>query len=591
MLTFIYSLLPFLRWSKDVNQETLKADVMAGITGAILVLPQGVAYALIAGLPPEFGLYTAIVSATFASFFGSSMHMISGPTAALSIVAATVITSVTADISVDNSAVDYITLMITLTFMVGVIQLALGFLNFGVLVNFISHSVVQGFTSGAAVIIAASQMKNLLGFQVESNGTLMSYIMGVLDNIKETNITALSIGLVTVAIAFMFKRYVKRVPYLLGAMVLGALLCFLIDGAVKGVFLLDELSGTLPPFRLPSFDSDVLSVLLSGAFAVALLGLIEAASIARSIAMRSKQQIEGNQEFIGQGVSNVIGGFLSCYPSSGSFTRSGGNYDAGAKTPLASLFSALLVILFVLFIPSITRFIPVPVMAGSIIVITWNLFDVKGFIETLKSEKAEVITFLGTFVCTLCIQLEFAIYVGVLISIGCYLHKTSRPKVTLVAPLVSDEGKRRIRNVARYALQECPEVKMIRVDGSIFFGSSEHLQKSLQGLGDKGHDKVIVISKGINFIDATGQHMLINEIERIEKKGGRIIFSSLKGNVCDDLEKTELKNQLDDDRLFDTTSQAISDMIQHISAESCTACTSRVFHDCPVIKKRQRCTL
>lgn len=576
MRSFLCSLLPFLCWSKDVNQVSLKADVMAGITGAILVLPQGVAYALIAGLPPEFGLYTAIVSAAFAAFFGSSMHMISGPTAALSIVAATVITSATANISID-----YISLMITLTFMVGIIQLVLGFLNFGVLVNFISHSVVQGFTSGAAVIIAASQMKNFLGFDVESNGTLLGYVLGVFDHLEQTNMTALGIGLTTVMVAFLFKKYVKRVPYLLGAMVCGALLCIALNGEMKGVHLLDALSGTLPPISLPSFDSDVWSVLLSGAFAVALLGLIEAASIARSIAMRSKQQINGNQEFIGQGVSNFVGGFFSCYPSSGSFTRSGGNYDAGARTPLASLFSALIVVLFVLFMPSITQYIPMPVMAGSILVITWNLFDLKGFKETIQSEKTEVITFLGTFICTLCIQLEYAIYVGVLISIGCYLHKTSRPKITLVAPLVSSEGKRRVRNVNRYALQECPEVKMIRVDGSIFFGSSEHLQKYLQALSDTHHDRIIVISKGINFIDGTGQHMLINEIERIEKQGGKIIFSSLKGNVCDDLEKTELKKMLDDERLFDTTSQAISTMIEHIHPDKCAQCTARVFHDCP----------
>lgn len=581
MRSFLCSLLPFLSWSKEVNQTSLKADVIAGITGAILVLPQGVAYALIAGLPPELGLYTAIVSATFAAFFGSSMHMISGPTAALSIVAATVVTSAAATVSVDNSSVDYISLMITLTLMVGIIQLVLGFLNFGVLVNFISHSVVQGFTSGAAVIIAASQIKNLLGIQVESNGTLVSYAIGVINNINETNVIALGIGFATVIIALILKKYVKRIPYLLGGMVFGALLCFLMDGSTKGVHLLNELSGKLPPLSLPNLDNDVLSILLSGAIAVALLGLIEAASIARSIAMRSKQQINGNQEFIGQGVSNVVGGFLSCYPSSGSFTRSGGNYDAGAKTPMASLFSALFVILFVLFIPSVTRFIPVPVMAGSILVITWNLFDIKGFVEAIKSERAEVLTFLGTFVCTLCIQLEYAIYVGVLISIGCYLHKTSRPKVTLVAPLVNDEGKRRIRNVNRYALQECPEIKMIRVDGSVFFGSSEHLQKYLQGLGGTNNDKIIVISKGVNFIDATGQHMLINEIERIENKGGKIIFSSLKGNVCDDLEKTELKKRLDDGRLFDTTSQAISKMIQHIDSEKCAHCSARVFHDCP----------
>ena len=577
MYSFLYSFLPFLYWSKNINRETLKSDLSAGITGAILVLPQGVAYAVIAGLPPEFGLYTAIVSGTVAAFFGSSMHMISGPTAALSIVAATVVNN-----AVDQNTLDYILMMITLTFMVGVIQLVLGFLKFGVLINFISHTVVQGFTSGAAVIIAASQITNILGFQIESNGSLINYVKSALDNLQQTNLTALILALSTIIVAFIFKKYVQPIPYLLGAMIIGAVLCFLIDGAIKGVYLLDELSGTMPPLSHPSFDFDILATLFLGALSVALLGLIEAASIARSIAIRSKQKIKGNQEFIGQGISNFVGAMFSCYPSSGSFTRSGGNYDAGAKTPIASLFSAVIVILFVLFLPALTTYIPVPVMAGTIIAITWNLFDIKGFIETIKSDKSEAITFLGTFICTLCIQLEYAIYAGVLISIILYLHKTSRPRITSVAPVINIDGKRRIRNVNRYSQQECPEIKLIRVDGSIFFASSSHVQTYLQKLTEINDDNIIVISKGINFIDSTAQHMLINEIERIEKKRGKIIFSSLKGNVYDDLEKTELKKILDDGRIFDTTSEAINVMIKNITSEKCNQCSFNVFKDCPI---------
>ena len=578
MHSLLYSLFPFLHWSKNINRETLKGDLGAGVTGAILVLPQGVAYALIAGLPPEFGLYTTIVSATLAAFFGSSMHMISGPTAALSIVAATVVTN-----AIGHDSIDYVSMMLTLTFMVGVIQLMLGLLNFGVLINFISHSVIQGFTSGAAIIIAASQITNLLGFEVKNDDSLIGYLTGALDNLQETNLNALNIALVTIITALILKKYVKRIPYLLGAMVLGTVFCFLINGSTKGVYLLDKLAGTLPPLSQPSFDYEVLSALFFGAFSVALLGLIEAASIARSIAMRSKQKIEGAQEFIGQGLSNFIGGFLSCYPSSGSFTRSGGNYDAGAKTPIASLFSALIVISFVLFFPTVTTYIPLPVMASMIMVITWNLFDIKAFISTVKSDRPEALTFIGTFIFTLCIPLEYAIYVGVFISIGLYLYKTSRPKITLVAPIINTGGERSIRSVNRHSLQECPEIKMIRIDGSLFFASSQHVQTYLQVLSKTDNENIIVISKGINFIDATAQQMLINEIERIERKGGKIIFSSLKGNVYDDLEKTKLKIILDENRVFDSTSEAINVMIQNINPKKCSYCPAKVFHDCPVV--------
>ncbi|MBR7889659.1 SulP family inorganic anion transporter [Marinomonas sp. A79] len=512
-------------------------------------------------LPPEFGLYTAIVSATLA---------------ALSIVAATVVSKATT-----MTSVDYISLMLTLTLMVGVIQLVLGFLKVGVLVNFISHSVVQGFTAGAAIIIAASQLKNLLGLNVQSDGSLSSYFLGVVVNIEQTNMFSLSIGLATVLFAVLLRRYVKRVPYLLGAMVLGAALCFVLGAEQQGVIVLDALSGALPVFRLPSVDADVLSVLLSGAIAVALLGLIEAASIARSIAMRSKQQIDGNQEFVGQGMSNIIGSVFSCYPSSGSFTRSGGNYDAGAKTPLASVFAACFVVLFLLFLPSVTHYIPVPVMAGSIMVITWNLFNIKGFLTTLRAEKSEVLTFLGTFLCTLFLQLEYAIYAGVFISIGCYLYRTSRPKITRVAPLVQEGAKRQIRNIVRYDLAECPEIKLIRVDGSVFFGSSDHLQKALQQLLAQQHRKIILIAKGINFIDSSGQHMLLDEIKKIEAAGGHVFFSSLKGHVCDDLEGSDFKNFLDQGRLFTSSTAAINTMIAKVEPDKCAACVNRVFLDCP----------
>ena len=222
-------------------------------------------------------------------------------------------------------------------------------------------------------------------------------------------------------------------------------------------------------------------------------------------------------------------------------------------------------------------------MASMIMVITWNLFDIKAFISTVKSDRPEALTFIGTFIFTLCIPLEYAIYVGVFISIGLYLYKTSRPKITLVAPIINTVGERSIRSVNRHSLQECPEIKMIRIDGSLFFASSQHVQTYLQVLSKTDNENIIVISKGINFIDATAQQMLINEIERIERKGGKIIFSSLKGNVYDDLEKTKLKIILDENRVFDSTSEAINVMIQNINPKKCSYCPAKVFHDCPVV--------
>lgn len=563
-------------WLSYVNRNTIKADIIAGSTGAILVIPQGIAYALIAGLPPEFGLYTAIISATLAAFFGSSMHMISGPTAALSIVSAVVINN-----AFPHHTEHYIIMMVTLTFMVGVIQLTLGILKFGLFINFISHTVVQGFTAGAALIIAASQINNLLGLNITTERYFMSYLINSLSNIKETNFYSLCIAITTIATAFFLKKHIPKSPYLLISMIVGVLTCFIIEGSKHGVEMLGSLSGRLPETNTITFNIHDLTSLSLGAFSIALLGLVEASSISRGISIRSKQKINNNKEFIGQGISNLLGSFFSCYPSTGSFTRSGGNYDSGAKTPLASLFSALIVVFFMFMAPSVTTYIPNPVMAASIMVITWNLLNFKELKGVMILEKSEVITFISTFICTLLFSLEYSIYIGTTISIFFYLYKTSHPKITSVAPKQNKNGTRSIRSVTRNSLQECPEIKIIRIDGSLFFASSPHVQAHLQKITSMGYEKIIVISKGINFIDSSAQEMLSGEMERIKKSKGEIFFCSLKGTVYDSLENTGFKESLDNNQQFNSTSNAIRTMIHNIPSEKCSKCPKKVFLDCP----------
>jgi len=298
---------------------------MAGLTGAVIVLPQGVAYALIAGLPPEYGLYTAIVTPVIAGLFGSSLHLVSGPAAAISIV----VLSVVSNVFPPDSA-EFIPAVLTLTFLTGLIQLALGLARLGVLVNFISHTVVIGFTAGAAVLIASSQMKYVLGLPVPTNSSFTQTWTALAQQLGATNFYALTIALATVLSTLFLKRVNPRLPTMLFGMIMGSLLCWLIDGGRQGV----PLVGGLPGFTVPDFSFHTINALLPGAVAVAILGLVEAVSIARAIAMRSGQRIDGNQEFIGQGLSNTGASFFSCFAGSGSFTRSGVNYDAGAQTPL-----------------------------------------------------------------------------------------------------------------------------------------------------------------------------------------------------------------------------------------------------------------
>ncbi|MZI93627.1 STAS domain-containing protein [Vibrio sp. CAIM 722] len=557
-----------------LNPTTLKDDFWAGLTGAVLVLPQGIAYAIIAGLSPQVGLYTSIISGTLAAIFGSSKHMISGPTAALSMVLAT---SLAALHNVNNASI--LSLVALITLMIGVIQLALAVLKVGRLVDVISHTVIQGFTSGAAVLIAASQFKYLLGIEVSSSPTLIGYLSAIWQGIGQTNITVLSIGGITVVSALIWKRYIKKVPYLLGSMIIGSTVCYFIAPTTSApIPMVTALSGSLPTLTLPEFSSSLLSQLLPAATAIAFLGLIEAASISRSIALRSKQKVEGNREFIGQGISNLVGAFFSCYPSSGSFTRSGGNFDSGAKTPIASVISGLFVLIVMLLLPGMTQYIPMSVMAAGIMVIAWNLFDIKGIVSAIGKSRSELLIFAGTFFCTLFIKLEYAIYVGIGLSYLVFLSNTVLPKLTEVAP-IERHGKRELRKVERYHLEECPKIKILRVEGALYFGSTTYVQNILHEYAKNGITHCILVMRGVNFIDLSGEHFLLDNMNNPQGEC-RVLPCSLLGFVIDNLKIRELSQAFLDKPTAVTAENSIRVAVEGVDNEVCKTCTKRIFNEC-----------
>ncbi|WP_372743014.1 SulP family inorganic anion transporter [Neptunomonas sp.] len=577
MNRWILQLLPFLVWGRQLKIQNIIDDLMAGITGAVIVLPQGVAYAFIAGLPPEYGLYTAIITPVIAALFGSSFHLISGPTAAISIV----VMSVASGIG-DLNLSQYIAAVLTITLLAGLIQLALGLLRMGAVVNFISHTVVIGFTAGAAVLISASQLKHLFGVTVPNGLSFTEGMNQLIGQLGDTNLYSVSIGILTLVSALIARKINKKLPHLLIGMLIGSVSCLVLNGANNGVSLVGALPGTLPPFSVPDLSVDTVQSLVSGAFAVALLGLIEAVSIARAIAIRSHQQINGNQEFIGQGLSNIVGSFLSCYPGSGSFTRSGANYDAGAKTPMAAIFAAGILALIIVTVPGITTYLPLPAMAGAILLIAWNLIDFHHIKQILKANKSEASVLMITLLSTLLIELEFAIYIGVFMSLAFYLRRTSKPTVMDVAP-IQNHTKRSIKNINRYNLEQCPQLKIIRIDGSLFFGATDHIQRKIRQLTNHTTEAnfILIIGKGVNFIDVAGAEMLIQEINRLEQKGGDILFSSFKGTVMDELDRIGYLDKLNKKRFYEFPESALREGIERLNTIRCQNCTANIFRECP----------
>ncbi|MBA5248130.1 MAG: SulP family inorganic anion transporter, partial [Gammaproteobacteria bacterium] len=417
-------LFPFLAWFKLVTKETLKADLIAGLTGAVIVLPQGVAFATIAGLPPEYGLYTAMVTPIIAALFGSSLHLVSGPTTAISIVVFSAISH-----HAEPGSAEFISLALTLTLLAGIYQLAFGLARLGAMVNFVSHTVVIGFTAGAAILIASSQLSHITGIFVPKGESFLHTLMGLYQGMGNTNFYLVTIGLTTLVTAILIKKFLPKLPNLLIAMIVGSLLAIYFQQFTSNIKLVGEIPAHLPPFSMPDFSFKTIKMLAPEAFAVALLGLIEAVSISRAVATKSNQRIHANQEFIGQGMSNIFGSFMSSYAGSGSFTRSGLNYASGAKTPLSAIFAAIILMAIVLLIAPLMGYLPIAAMAGVILVVAYNLIDFHHIRETLSFSVEESAVLITTFLATLFLELEFAIYLGVLLSLILFLAKTSTPEI------------------------------------------------------------------------------------------------------------------------------------------------------------------
>lgn len=528
----VASLFPMRTWIKQVNSSNLQADFWAGLTGAVMVLPQGIAFALIAGLPPEFGLYSAIVVQLIAGFFGSSWHMVTGPTVALSIV----IPSILGSYAVVGSP-QYIGLALTLMFIVGIIQLAFGIFRLGGLVNFISHTVIIGFTAGAGTLIMTSQLPTLLGISIPRGLSVFEKFPIIIEKASFFHYQSIIIALVTMIVAILVKRIKRTYPHMLLGILAGVIACYLMGGEKTGVAMLGALPSAMPQMVFPTLNFHTISELLPSAFALALLGLIEAVSIARSIAVRSHQRIDGNQEFFGQGLANTIGSCFSCYVGSGSFSRSAINYDSGAKTPIALLVTAAIVALVLVFIPEVTRFLPLPAMAGAIILAGFNLFDFKHIFLIAKTSRNELSIIIVTFFSTLLLNLEFAIYAGVILSLILYLQKTSHPLVTQVdfsSIYNQQQDTEHSGNTPKTA-----SITVLRVNGSLFFGAVDHVQNRLTELNaGQRWLHVIILAEGVNIIDIAGIEMLVNERNKLRKRGGDLYVIGLKSHVRRKLRKS-----------------------------------------------------
>jgi SulP family sulfate permease len=574
---WLHKLLPMLQWWSMVDRRSLRADLLAGLTGTIILVPQAVAYAGIAGLPPEYGLYTAIVPVIVAALFGSSWHLVSGPTAALSIV----IFATLSPLATPGSAA-YIQLTLTLTFMTGVLMLAMGLARLGVLVNFISHSVVTGFTVGAAVLIAASQLKNFFGVAAPASASFIETLRLFAQHLPDTNPYVLAVGATTLAASIATKRYAPKLPHMIVAMVVGSLCALLLQslfGPDTGIATVSAIPRSLPPLSLPTLDAGTLRELAPVALALAMLSLTEAIAIARAIALKSGQRIDSSQEFVGQGLANVLGSFASGYVSSGSFTRSGVNYSAGARTPLAPVFSALFLVLTLLALAPLVRFLPVASMAAILLMVAYSLVDVHHIRSIVRTGRAETAILSATLLATLFLHLEFAIYVGVLLSLMVFLERTARPAIRNAIPA---PGEHSYHFVPQEGEPDCCQMKMVFIDGAIYFGAVDHVQRNLRAIdaANPAHKHLLLLAPGINFIDSSGAELLAQESRRRKQLGGDLYFHRLQPSVVAVLERAGYLDEIGRGNLYSIGQNVIEAIYPRLDPEVCRRCTTRIFKQC-----------
>ncbi len=573
--------LPFLAWIRRVDRSTLAADASAGLTGGIIVVPQAVAFATIAGMPPEYGLYAAMVPAVVGAMFGSSWQLVSGPTTAISIVVFATLSPLAAP-----GSPEFIKLALSLAFLSGVIQLLLGWLRLGTLVNFISHTVVIGFTAGAAVLIAASQLKSFFGLKIARGGSFPETMAQFFAQLDEINPWVTAVSVTTLVVSVLARRWLpRRIPHMIVAMVAGGLLAWLLDRAfgagVTGLTYIDALPRSLPPLSHPDLSPEVVGKLLPIAMALAMLSLTEAVSISRSIAIRTEQRINGNQEFIGQGLSNIAGSFFSAYPTSGSFNRSGLNYEAGARTPLAAVFAAIVLALIVLFIAPLAAYLPLPAMAGILFLVAWGLIDVRNIRHVLHASRAETAVLALTFVSTLVLDLEFAIYIGVLASLLLFLNRTSRPRIEDVKPAAGAGAYHLVNDTGQ---ADCPQLKMLRIDGPLFFGAVDYVQDALMAVDElePRQKHLLLHCVGISMIDLAGAEMLAQEARRRRRMGGALYLFNLREGARKDLAAGGYDLEVGRDRMLPMTVEGpVAQIIDTLDPAICAGCTRRIFRHCP----------
>lgn len=569
-----------VRIFQDYRRAYLQPDLVAGLTVGVVLLPQAIVFAILAGLPPQMGLYSAIIAAIVGALWGSSNYLHSGPTNTASIL----VLSTLAPLAIPGSP-DYITAAGLLAVMVGVFRLGMGLARLGLLVTFVSDSVIIGFTAGAGVLIAVGELRSLLHLESSSQPGLLNTLENVFTHLSDTHFFSLMLGVGTLVVILLLRRFYPKWPGPLIALTLAGTIVALFGLDQRGVEIIGELPRSLPPLaQLPLTNVELIGELSVGALAVAAIGLVEATSIARSFAAQSGQRLDNNQEFIGQGLANIACGFLSGHACSGSFNRSALNYEAKAQTPLASVFSGLFVLAAMFLLSPLAAYIPRASLAAMLILAAYGMIDRREMVRLWRGARSDALIMLLTLLATLFLPLQFAVLIGILMSLAYYILKTSTPRVI---PVLPDETFKHFASQPNKP--QCPQLGIIKISGDLYFGAVNHVEEAIRrNMARHPRQRFLLLRMhGINHCDISGIHMLESILRACRERGGDLFLMKVQSPVYTLMEATGFCDQVGRDH-FLPEDYAIDYLFHRVldPAICIYECEVRAFKECQNLPKR-----
>ncbi|MGA7595654.1 MAG: sulfate permease [Gallionella sp.] len=555
---------PFLSWRREINRDTLKADLVAGITVALVAIPQSLAYAQLAGVPAYFGLYAILVPSLIGALFGSSRLLSTGPVAMTSLLTAASVIPFA-----HWGSEPFYTAVVLMAFLSGVVQIIMGMARMGVLLNFLSHPVLMGFINAAAIIIGLSQLAPLVGLSLRNSQHFLVDIAHILGHMDEMHSASLIFGASSLAIMLALKRFAPKLPGVLIAVTLATVASYLVGFEAMGGRVVGEVPQGLPAFSMPALNWESSVALLPMAIVIALVSFMEAMSSSKIIAIKTRTAWDENQELIGQGLAKIAASFNHTMPVSGSFSRSALNLSAGGKTGMSSIFTATAVLLTLLLLTPLLHQLPKPTLAAVIILAVISLLNFKIFREAWNASRRDGIAAASTFVATLLFapNIQYGILVGMLLALAMFLFRTMTPRIVLLG--LDENGE--LQNAERYSLPQFhPEVVAIRFDGQLYFANVNYFESSILYLISNDADirYVMVDARGINGLDASGVAMLRELVTRLRGNGISLIFYNIKFPVLEVMQRTGLQNDIQDKNIFPSERSALIGIKQRLEAVS-----------------------